>query len=89
MIHSDIPSLKQLRESRGLSDKDVARAVGLHSHTTVSVWESYGFEPHKKYRRKLAACLGVTEERLEFSIASCCPNKNPEYGDEVPDGGQT
>lgn len=55
--------LRKLRETAGLSVREVARQIG-ESHTNVSYWERSGQIPRSDVLTRLAKALGVTVEEL-------------------------
>lgn len=55
--------LKELRESKGLSQKDLAQAFGL-SQSTVGNWESGSREPNFKTIKELADFFDVSTDFL-------------------------
>lgn len=55
--------LRQLREAKGLSVRELARQIGEH-HTNVSYWERSGHTPRADILIPMAKALGVTVEEL-------------------------
>jgi len=60
---ADKSPLRQLRETAGLSVREVARQIG-ESPTNVSYWERSGQIPRSDALAPLAKALGVTVEEL-------------------------
>lgn len=56
-------NLRELRETAGLSVRELARQIG-ESHTNVSYWERSGQIPRSDVLLPLAKALGVTVEEL-------------------------
>lgn len=76
--------LVEIRKRRGLSQQDVADALGL-SQATISAFERLGNDPHLSTVRRYAKAVGVmvrhhVDERPEASAVS-------EYLTHVTDGG--
>jgi DNA-binding XRE family transcriptional regulator len=65
-------TLWYLREQQGLSQRDVARSLGV-PRTYVSKVETYGVCPLIKYLPRWAEALGVTQERI-VSVCECLMN---------------
>jgi transcriptional regulator with XRE-family HTH domain len=55
--------LKQLRESAGLSLRELARRIG-EDHSNVRYWETSGNLPRSDVLMPMARALGVTVEQL-------------------------
>ena len=55
--------LKELRESAGLKQADLAKAIGVASNT-ISTWEQGQREPNCNTLVKIAAYFGVTTDYL-------------------------
>lgn len=55
--------LRKLRETAGLSVRELARQIG-ESHTNVSYWERSGQIPRSDKLAAIAKALGVTVEQL-------------------------
>jgi SOS-response transcriptional repressor LexA len=55
--------IKQLRLERGLSQKQLAAAVGV-KQSTISHWESGRQEPWPEKRKNLCEALGIAESEL-------------------------
>ena len=55
--------LKTLRKKAGLTQEDLAEAIGVHS-VTVSQWESNSFLPKTLNIKAIAKALGVSEAEL-------------------------
>lgn len=55
--------LKQLREEKGLQQKQIADALCVRQ-PTVSDWESGKQEPNPQHRKKLAELFGITVSEL-------------------------
>jgi transcriptional regulator with XRE-family HTH domain len=55
--------LRKLRETAGLSVRELARQIG-ESHTNVSYWERSGQIPRSDKLAAIAKALGVTVENL-------------------------
>lgn len=56
--------IKVLREARGMTQDDLARAVGRKSKSAVCNWESGASSPPTGLLGELAAALGVTVGEL-------------------------
>lgn len=56
-------NLKKARTNRGLSQKDVAEAIGV-AKSTYSLYESGGREPNVQTIKKLADILNVSADEL-------------------------
>ena len=56
-------SLKELREKRGVTQSEVARALNI-SRTTVSMWETDNALPRADKLVQLAQILGCTVDEL-------------------------
>lgn len=54
---------KELREERGLTQKEFADKLGL-DQSTVSLWENGKTQPRTKLLVKIARILGCTVEEL-------------------------
>ena len=65
-------NLKEARLSAGLSQKDVAEAIGV-AKSTYSLYESGGREPDVEKIRKLASILGVSGDML-LGIPTSAPH---------------
>lgn len=61
-------TLKQLRESRSMSQNDVARRLDV-TVTTVYKWENGRAEPQPKYVRDLAELYSVSLDEIKSAIA--------------------
>ena len=59
--------LRRIRQSRGLSLRDVGGAIGMH-FTGYVAYERGTAVPPAERRRKLAAALGMTREELDELI---------------------
>ena len=57
--------IKQIRLEKGLSQEQVARAMGYSSNTYVSDIERGRFVPQPDKLEKLASALGMTFEEME------------------------
>ena len=57
-------NLKELRESRGMSQHDVALKLDV-TDVAVSRWECRRSNPLRKYRERLAAVYGVSVETVD------------------------
>ena len=60
---ADKSKLRRLRETAGLSVRELARQVG-ESHTNLSYWERSGQIPRSDVLAPLAQALGVSVEEL-------------------------
>ena len=60
---ADKSKLRRLRETAGLSVRELARQVG-ESHTNLSYWERSGQIPRSDVLAPLAQVLGVSVEEL-------------------------
>lgn len=60
-------SLKELRNRAGISQKDLADALGLH-FTTVSKWELGKTEVPQYHYHRLSELLGVPEHDLRLEL---------------------
>lgn len=58
-------TIKQLRESRGMSPVQLAAALKV-SLATVYNWESGKFEPRASQLRALARLFGVSMDAIDF-----------------------
>jgi transcriptional regulator with XRE-family HTH domain len=59
----DAVKLRELREDKTLSARELAEAAGVHYHTVLRLENNKG-EAHPKTIRKLAAALGVEPREL-------------------------
>ena len=57
-MSDSVPSLKRLRESKGLTQKALADAVGLSEHA-IYLFESGRTDPSLDTLKRLAQALGV------------------------------
>jgi transcriptional regulator with XRE-family HTH domain len=60
-------TLKEWREERGVTQLDVAFAIGV-TPATVANWESGRSEPKARHLRALAEFLEVPMEALDFGV---------------------
>lgn len=60
-----MPTIRQLRESRNLSQEDVARQLDV-SVTTVYRWERGANPPQRKHARRLAEMFDVPVSEIEL-----------------------
>jgi len=60
-----MPTLKELRDRRALSQRDLARAAGVDESTIIDL-ELGRRAPRPSTRRKLAKALKVKLEEIEF-----------------------
>jgi transcriptional regulator with XRE-family HTH domain len=63
MESTQTPTLKELREAKGLTQDEVAEKVGV-KRNTVSRWELMQNLPHPAFHRAYARALGVSPEVL-------------------------
>lgn len=61
-------TLKELRESTGMTQHDVARKLDV-TDVAVSRWECGRSNPLFKYRERLAALYGVPKETIDDLLA--------------------
>lgn len=54
-------NLAELRKSKGLSQAELSRLVGV-SKVTIQTWETTNAKPNAENKRKLDEVLGVEEE---------------------------
>lgn len=94
MTTAEVPPnrLRQLRESRSLSQQEVADRLGLPvTAHQVSRWERGPVVPQPRTRRALADVLGVPVDELGFPVTSATPVPRPRstaedfMADEVQD----
>lgn len=57
-------TLKELRESKGLSQHDVALKLDV-TDVAISRWECGRSNPLRKYRERMASLYGVTVEQID------------------------
>lgn len=55
--------LRSLREATGLSQRELARHLGVH-YSNISFWESTGLIPRSSVLTPMAKILGVSVEQL-------------------------
>jgi transcriptional regulator with XRE-family HTH domain len=55
--------LKTLREKAGISQRELARLLGVH-HSNVSFWERSGVPPRSEVLPKIAQVLGVSVDEV-------------------------
>lgn len=55
--------LRSLREAAGISQREVARQLGVH-HSNVGFWERSGTVPRSNLLPKLASILGIPVESI-------------------------
>jgi len=60
--------LKELREDRALSTRELAKLAGVHHHTVLNLENRRG-NAHPRTVRKLAAALGVEPRELRRRTA--------------------
>lgn len=65
-------NLKELRESRGMSQHDVALKLDV-TDVAVSRWECGRSNPLRKYRERLAAVYGVSVTTVEELLSHTPP----------------
>lgn len=58
---------RTLRKAAGLSQDELAKKLDV-TQSAVSHWESGDWPPLRKYRKKLARILDVTEDELKQVI---------------------
>jgi transcriptional regulator with XRE-family HTH domain len=62
-------TLRQLRESRGYSQNEVAAALGVKSIATVANWEHGRTEPELSTKRRLAEFFGVSFDEMNLIVS--------------------
>ena len=75
--------LKQIRAQRGLSQEQLAKAIGV-SRSTIAMWETGGSQPDAQMLLKLSSLVGVSIDVLLGNSAQV-PHKVNVYGD-IPAG---
>jgi len=63
--------IKLLRKTRGMSQEDLAKAIGV-SKQAISAYETEARDPNPEQRAKLAEFFGLSEAGL-FGAPSCSP----------------
>jgi transcriptional regulator with XRE-family HTH domain len=79
------PRVKELREHRGLSTGELARAVGV-TPASVWQWENNGRHPRESTAEAVAHALGVKVGYLEGE-KSLAPSIAPDYMERAQDLG--
>ena len=67
-------SLRTLREAKGLTQAQLANAVGV-APSSVYNWERGKFEPRASQLRELARVLGVRMDEIDFLTAAGKPQR--------------
>lgn len=67
MESTQTPTLKELREAKGLTQDELAKRVGV-KRNTVSRWELMQNSPHSAFHEPYARALGVSPEALRGII---------------------
>ena len=60
-------TIRQLREEHGMSQAELARALGINQ-ITVYKWERGDHEPRASQLRALAQAFGVSMDEIDFPV---------------------
>lgn len=81
--------IKQLRQAKGLNQKDVADSLGVDA-STVSKWETDQIIPRRLARERLAELFGVSinellfdHERKQFEEKQSSPEAHDDFHDTL------
>lgn len=75
----DLMALKELREARVLTQRELANMAGISTKTLNDV-ERFRVRAHPKTLRKLAAALGVPPTTLAEHMQARKPEEKPQPG---------
>lgn len=77
--------LKQLRKKKGLTQEELARAIGLKSGSSISKIENGHFVPSLRVALKISKLLEVPVEKLFDSLKTDKRKEDEEDGKREPE----
>ena len=78
------PDLVRLRQNAGLSQAQLAAALGLRSPRAIKAWESGAYAPSISYAVPLARVLGVPLQEVVEAVVGPDPEADPSLSDVIP-----
>ena len=78
------PHLVRLRQNAGLSQAQLAAALGLSSSRAIKAWESGAYAPSMSYALPLARVLGVPVQAVVEAVAGPDPGADQTLSDATP-----
>src|SRR5215207_7391749 len=78
------PHLVRLRQNAGLSQAQLAAALGLTSPRAIKAWESGAYAPSMSYAVPLARVLGVPVQEVVEAVAGPDPGADRNLPDATP-----